>query len=169
MNSVVKDCNPEIVFRNVCQGYTGYNLSPPSIMFCSDFKADCDPKNCRTFCNWVENIWILSSLRAWNSRRNEPTDPVKIKMEKDSGGTKGGKASGREVSGGVSSGSSGISSAGLSDTSSEISEQRRQNNQQPATILLSLCEKGEWILLENRLRVTEKGDPTLTVSDEVGL
>ena len=109
-------------------------------------------------------------------------------MDKDSGGVGGGGGGGkgggggeggaggggegvtkppkREGSGG-SSGTSGISSGAVSEASSDTSERRRQ--QATVSSLLALCERGEWLVLEQRLKTLEKGSPSLSQADpEVG-
>ncbi|XP_070196145.1 serine/threonine-protein phosphatase 6 regulatory ankyrin repeat subunit B-like [Littorina saxatilis] len=97
-------------------------------------------------------------------------------MDKDSGGgdsgetrgggsnkTAGSKLPKREGSGG-SSGTSGISSGGVSETSSDTSEPRRPT-QNPSSNLLALCERGEWLVFEQRLRALEKGSLSISVAD----
>lgn len=39
---------------------------------------------------------------------------------------------------------------------------------QPSFRILQLCQRGEWMLLEQLLRTTEKGHPDLSQQDEVG-
>ena len=101
---------------------------------------------------------------------------LKNTMDKDTGGEGGGHGAGggggesklprREGSGG-SSGTSGIGSGAVSETSSNSSDQVRQ--QPPAASLLSLFDRGEWHVLEQRLRHLEKGSPVLSHGDpEVG-
>ena len=75
------------------------------------------------------------------------------------------KAPKREGSGG-SSGTSGIGTGASSDASSDHgSDSRRGVVRGGGASLLSLCERGEWLLLDQRLRNLEKGSPQVSAAD----
>ena len=70
-------------------------------------------------------------------------------------------------SSGVSSGASVKNDDSNSETTSTSSFGTSQGNQTQDKIL-ALCEKGEWMLLEHKLRHIDKGSSELYQTDEVG-
>ena len=74
-----------------------------------------------------------------------------------------------DTAGSTSTISSGIGSIKSSENNSDTMSVGSGNNVQPGSQnkVLSLCQRGEWMLLEQLLRNTDKGHPDLSQSDEV--
>lgn len=79
-------------------------------------------------------------------------------------------SSGSTASSGIDSGISGKGSEFNSDTLSLGSNTTDQiGSGTPGSRVLSLCQKGEWMILEQVLRSIEKNHPDLSQADEVSM